>query len=129
MCPAPNQVNPFQGHATNPLNCSSNGFSCDWADWAEPRLVGRKGELKLTDLKWKSAASGWGQVRVNKNAGGGDLRINNAAVTYGIGTHANSVIEFKVPDGFSRFKATAGLDNGGTNQGDTTSVQFMVFNE
>ena len=106
-----------------------NGFSCDWADWAEPRLVGRKGELKLTDLKWKSAASGWGQVRVNKNAGGGDLRINNAAVAYGIGTHANSVIEFKVPDGFNRFKATAGLDNGGTNQGDATSVQFMVFNE
>jgi type 1 glutamine amidotransferase len=29
-----------------------NGFACDWADWAEPRLTGPTGEKKLTDLKW-----------------------------------------------------------------------------
>ena len=43
----------------------------DRADWAEPRLVGPAGEKKLTDLKWKSATAGWGQIRIGKNAGGG----------------------------------------------------------
>ncbi|MFP6888107.1 MAG: NPCBM/NEW2 domain-containing protein, partial [Opitutales bacterium] len=48
-----------------------NGHSCDWADWAEPRLVDEKGkETKLTDLKWKSASTGWGRIGINKNCGG-----------------------------------------------------------
>ncbi|MEX0867281.1 MAG: NPCBM/NEW2 domain-containing protein, partial [Pirellulales bacterium] len=34
---------------------AGDGFSCDWANWAEPRLVGPDGERKLTDIKWKSA--------------------------------------------------------------------------
>ena len=29
-----------------------DGFGCDWADWAEPRFVGKDGkESKLTELK------------------------------------------------------------------------------
>lgn len=106
-----------------------DGFSCDWADWAEPRLITDKGETKLTDLKWKSASSEWGQVRVNKNAGGGTLRIAGKAVEYGIGTHANSEIQFDLPDGAKRFKARAGLDNGGTDQGGGSTVEFFVFTE
>ncbi|MBI1903119.1 MAG: NPCBM/NEW2 domain-containing protein [Planctomycetia bacterium] len=108
-----------------------NGYGCDWADWAEPRLVGRKGDLKLTELKWKSASADWGDVRNGKNAGGGPLAINGKEVSYGIGTHANSVIAFDLPAGYTRFKARAGLDNGGTDQagGRATSVQFLVYLE
>ncbi|MEX2187435.1 MAG: PVC-type heme-binding CxxCH protein [Pirellulales bacterium] len=106
-----------------------DSFSCDWADWAEPRLVGEKGETKLTDLKWKSASADWGQVRVNKNAGGGALKINGKEVEYGIGTHANSMIVFDLPAGTKRFKALAGLDNGGTDQGGGSTVEFFVFTE
>ena len=47
----------------------------DFADWVEPRLVGAKGELKLTDLKWTAAVSGWGKVNVNANCEGHPLRI------------------------------------------------------
>jgi putative membrane-bound dehydrogenase-like protein len=108
-----------------------NGYGCDWADWAEPRLVGPKGELKLTELKWKSASTNWGQVRIGKNAEGGDLRIAGKSVEYGIGTHANSIIEFDLPAGYTKFKARGGLDNGGTDQGNggASSVQFHVFAE
>ena len=83
---------------------------------------------KLTDLKWKSASSDWGSVQVNKNAGGQPLRVDGKSVI-GIGTHANSVIEFDLPEGYSRFVAKGALDNGGTLQqgGNATSVQFMVF--
>jgi putative membrane-bound dehydrogenase-like protein len=112
-----------------------NGFACDWADWAEPRLVAadpnEKKEKKLTELKWKSASTGWGQVRVNKNAEGGPLRIDGKEVPFGIGTHANSVIAYELPPGYKRFKARAGLDNGGTAQGGgaVSSVRFLVFTE
>jgi len=108
-----------------------DGYGCDWADWAEPRVIGPSGEVKLTDLKWKSASADWGQTRVGKNADGGELRIAGKSVEYGIGTHANSVIAFDLPPGATRFKARGGLDNGGTDQGDgtATSVQFHVFNE
>jgi putative membrane-bound dehydrogenase-like protein len=107
-----------------------NGFSCDWADWAEPRLVGPDGEKKLTELKWKSAVSDFGQVHVGKNAGGRALRIAGESVEFGIGTHANSVIAYDLPEGYTRFKARGGLDNGGTDQGtcgDSSSVEFLVF--
>ena len=84
-----------------------NGFGSDWADWAEPRLVTASGEKKLTDLKWKSAETGWGNVGINKNADGGAMKIAGKPVEYGIGTHANSVIAFDLPAGTTRFKSRA----------------------
>ncbi|MEX0704828.1 MAG: PVC-type heme-binding CxxCH protein [Planctomycetales bacterium] len=105
-----------------------NGHACDWADWVEPRLVGPNGETKLTDLKWKSAASGWKDVNVGRNCEGGELRVDGKPVKYGIGTHANSVIEYDLPAGVTRFQATGALDDGGTTQsGSTTSVEFAVY--
>jgi len=106
-----------------------NGFTADWADWAEPRLVGSKGELKLTDLKWKSATTDWGKVGTNVNAEGHAMRINGKPVEFGIGTHANSVIHFELPEGYEKFVARAGLDNGGTDQGSGSSVQFFVYSQ
>ncbi|MEX2173750.1 MAG: PVC-type heme-binding CxxCH protein [Pirellulaceae bacterium] len=106
-----------------------DGFSCDWADWAEPRLVGPAGEKKLTELTPKSAKSDWGQINMNKNANGGPLKIAGQPVEYGIGTHANSVIQLDIPQekGYTRLKARGGLDNGGTDQGGGSTVQFLVF--
>ena len=104
-----------------------DSFACDWADWIEPRLIGPKGETKLTDLKWKSATAQWGKVQVGHNAEGGELKVDGKPVAYGIGTHANSVIEFDLPEGTQRFKARGGLDNGGTNQGNGSTVTFAVY--
>lgn len=109
-----------------------NGFSCDWVDWAEPRLVGATAEKKLTELKWKSASTGFGQVGVNVNCGGQPMRINGQSVEFGIGTHANSMIVYDLPEGYARFRARAGLDNGGTDQGtcgESASAQFFVFTQ
>ena len=106
-----------------------DGFGADWANWVEPRLVVAGGEKKLTDLKWKSATSEWGQVGSNKNANGEALKVSGKAVEYGIGTHANSVIAFDLPAGTTRFKARGGIDNGGSDQGNTSSVQFLVFTQ
>ena len=104
-----------------------NGFGSDWANWAEPKLVGSKGELKLTDLKWKHASADWGNVGINKNVDGGDMRIAGKPVEFGIGTHANSIIHFELPEGYNKFVARAGIDNGGSDQGMGSSVQFSVY--
>lgn len=109
---------------------AGDGFGCDWADWAEPTLTGPGGTVKLTDLKWKSAHSQWGKPTVGGNAEGGPLRIAGKAVSFGIGTHANSVIAFELPEGrYDTFTARVGLDNGGTDQAGGSSVQFAVFTE
>ena len=107
-----------------------NGFTADWADWAEPRLILADGsEKKLTDVEWKSAQTGFGNVSVNANVGGKELRSAGEAIEYGIGTHANSVITFNLPEGTKRFKARGALDEGGTKQGAGTSVEFRVYTE
>ena len=108
---------------------AGNGFAADWADWAEPRLILADGsEKKLTEVEWKAAQSGWGNVRVNSNCEGQTLRSAGKAIEYGIGTHANSVIAFNLPTGTKRFKARGALDEGGTKQG-STSVEFRVYTE
>ena len=106
-----------------------NGFTADWADWAEPRLIlADSSEKKLTEVEWKSALSGFGGVRVNANCSGQELRSAGKTIEYGLGTHANSVIAFNLPAGTKRFKARGALDEGGTRQG-STSVTFAVYTE
>ncbi len=111
------------------VNDGGNGFTADWADWAEPRLILADGsEKKLTEIEWKSAQAAWGNVSVNASVAGGELRSAGKAIPYGIGTHANSVIAFNLPAGTKRFKARGALDEGGTKQG-STSVEFRVYTE
>jgi putative membrane-bound dehydrogenase-like protein len=106
-----------------------NGFTADWADWAEPRFTGKdRGDIRLTEIEWESAQAGWGNVRVNANAGGQQLRSSGKDISYGIGTHANSVIKYQVPEGMTHFKARGALDEGGTRQG-STSVTFAVYTD
>ncbi len=107
-----------------------DGYASDWADWAEPRLVGSDGEKKLTDLTWKSTQEGWGKTNVGKNANGDALKIDGKEVAYGIGTHAPSLIVYDLPAGTTRFKARGGLDEGGTAQQPAkTSVRFMIYTQ
>jgi len=109
-----------------------NGRSCDHADWIEPELVGPKGRLKLTSLKWKSL-DGFGGGRLNRNYQGKPLRVGGKTYSSGIGVHAPCVIAYDLPEGYDHFVARGGLDNSGSDQaggcGDQASVQFSVYTE
>jgi putative membrane-bound dehydrogenase-like protein len=116
------------------LVCSDagDGFTCDWADWIAPTVVDADGQHHaLVEREWLRAEAGWGEVRRGKNAAGGPLRIAGERFDEGIGTHADSVIGFELPEGARQFDFICGLDNGGTDQGggNQTSVQFFVFAE
>ena len=104
-------------------------INADHADWMEPRLVGPQGEKRLTDLTWTAASCGWGQVLVDRSTSNGKLIVNGNKVAYGIGTHAESLIEYQLPAGYTRFKAAGGLDQGGVSQPTGALVQFIVFTQ
>jgi hypothetical protein len=110
---------------------AGNGKSCDHADWIEPKLVGKQGELNLTDLKWVSLEGTEG--RINKNHEGKPIRVGGKKYSNGIGVHAPTVIAYDLPDGYDRFKAIGGLDNSGSDQaggcGDQASIQFSIYTE
>lgn len=103
----------------------------DWdhANWIAPTLYTEKDSLKLTDLKWIKATSGWEKPNVNKSVSGNNLTINKVKYENGIGTHSNSIIEFDVPEGYTRFKALVGLDEACVTQNVGATVKFLVFTE
>lgn len=104
----------------------ADGKSCDHADWIEPKLITASGEQKLTDLKWRSAVSGYGSINLNRGVEGGPLRIADKQYENGIGTHAPCVIVYDLPAGTQRFRSTAGLDLTGSAQGGGT-VNFLLY--
>ena len=110
---------------------AGDGLGCDWADWIAPELVGADGKVtSLTELKWVSASTGFGEVGIDKSVQGGPLRIAKHTFPHGIGTHAPSIIQYDLPPGvYQRFKSKAGLDFGGTQQGCGSTVEFLVFTD
>lgn len=90
-----------------------DGFSYDHAVWVEPKLKGPAGELSLTELKWSSANSGWGEPRVNRTCEDRPLMVDGKEVT-GIGTHAKSTIIYDLPAGYETFSVKGVMSNRGS---------------
>jgi len=97
-----------------------NGFDWDHVVWVDPVLHGSKGDLKLTDLKWISASSGWGEAHVNRTCDNKPIIINDKAAE-GIGTHGESIIIYELPEGYDTFTST------GVVTQDKGSVVFGVL--
>jgi alpha-galactosidase len=102
------------------VNDGGNGFDWDHVAWVDPVLHGPKGDLKLTELKWINATSGWGNANVNKTCDGQPLIIDGKPAT-GIGAHAKSVIIYELPEGYETFTAK------GVVLKETGSVVFGVL--
>ncbi|MEI6950495.1 NPCBM/NEW2 domain-containing protein [Paraflavisolibacter sp. H34] len=113
------------------LVVTNGGDNIDWdhADWIAPRLYNDKDSLDLSAQPWVKAHSGWGRVHRNQGVSGSGLVVNNVSYPNGIGVHSNSVVEFDVPAGYTRFKALAGLDKAAAVQNTGATVQFLVFTQ
>ncbi len=90
-----------------------DGNSWDHAVWVDPMLHGSKGDLSLTDLKWKLATAGWGDVRVNRTCEDQPLMVDGHEVN-GIGTHADSAIVYDLPEGYDTFTAKGVMSKDGS---------------
>lgn len=95
----------------------------DHAAWVEPTLRGPQGVLRLNDLKWVSATTGWGQVRLDRTCDDQPLTHDKIPVR-GIGTHSVSVIDYDLPEGYETFGARGIIT---TVSGGTASLQFLVL--
>jgi alpha-galactosidase len=113
------------------LVVTDGGDNIDWdyADWINPTIYKGTDTIQLTSLKPVKAKAGWGRVRMNKSVSGNDLIVSGKKYDNGIGTHSNSVIEYNLPEGCTRFKALVGLDNAGAVQNAGSTVNFMVFTQ
>jgi hypothetical protein len=103
----------------------------DWdhADWIEPKLEGTRGSLSLADMKWVSATSGWSIAKVGESVAGNRLTVDNKEYATGIGTHATSIIEYDLPDGYDSFSSIVGLDKECIHHTEGATVRFHVFTE
>lgn len=102
------------------VNEGGNGNDWDHVAWVDPVLHGPKGDLKLTDLKWINATSGYGDVKIDRTCENRPLIVDGEQVT-GIGAHAKSVIIYELPEGYESFTAK------GVVLKETGSVVFGVL--
>lgn len=68
-------------------------------------------EVYLAELKPVKATVGWGRFGINTSVSGGPLSMNGLSFANGLGVHAMSTVIYAIPEGASRFVATAGLDD------------------
>jgi len=106
-----------------------NGNHWDHADWIEPQLTGPKGNLRLTDLQWVNAASGWETVKINHSVAGNKLVVDGKEYDNGIGTHASSIIEYDIPAGYDTFSSLVGLDGECIMHPEGATVKFHIFTQ
>jgi hypothetical protein len=100
----------------------------DHADWINPMIYKANGDsIPLTSLKWISANSGFGNAQVDKSVDSKPLTVNGKVYTNGIGTHANSVIEYDLPSGYTKFKSFCGFDDEVLSSNFGTTIEFVVF--
>ena len=108
---------------------SGDGASWDYADWIAPKIYNGKDSLALTSLKWVNASSGWNRSQINKAISGNRLMVNKIEYKNGIGVNSNSIIEYNIPEGYTRFHAIAGLDNACIIQNTGGTVKFLIFTQ
>ena len=114
------------------LNVRNGGDDIAWdhADWLNPVLTDAGGNTTpLTNVPWKTATAGWGKAAVNRSVSGAALAVGGQQYEAGIGTHANSLIEYDLPAGSTRFATTVGLDQAGAVQNTGGTLQFLVFTQ
>jgi alpha-galactosidase len=106
-----------------------NGIHWDHADWIEPKLEGKGGSRSLSGIKWVSATAGWSIAKVGESVMGRKLTVDGREYTDGIGTHATSIIEYDVPEGYDTFSSIVGLDKECIDHPEGATVKFHVFTE
>ena len=85
----------------------------DWLAWSQPTLTMADGSTQsLLGMDWTTATSGWGEVKKNHDVEGRPLTADGQPVE-GIGTHAPSVVTFRLPPGAKSLSTEAVLTNPG----------------
>lgn len=85
----------------------------------------KEGQLLLVDLPVAHYKQDYGQLSINKSVNRNRLTANNQRYAIGLGTHANSVIEYKLPQNSKSLSLLVALDD----EVESASVKFSVWDE
>jgi formylglycine-generating enzyme required for sulfatase activity len=103
-------------------------YNYDLVHWGEPVFIDAAGkETRVSSLKPISAKQEWGSLGIDKAATGGALLYsgNKEAMTFGLGTHAQSEICFDVSkQTFLKFRSWIGVDR--SRPAGEGKVKFLV---
>jgi hypothetical protein len=107
--------------------------------WEDGTVSERKAELKFTlssmlpdeialsELEPVRATAGWRNVQTNRAVSGRPLSIGGKRYDRGIGTHANSDIEYDLKGLYDTFSAHVGVDDGSREE--RGSVEFLIIGD
>lgn len=73
--------------------------------------------LYLTSYRPVRVEQGWGDLAFDQSVTGGPLLLGSTPWSRGLGTHAPSTIDYRIPDGFDLFQAVVGIDHGAEGRG------------
>jgi hypothetical protein len=94
--------------------------------WIDPTLVLADGSTRpLTSLEWTGADALWDNAFTDGTAGGRTLAFSGRPVK-GISTLVASVIEYPLPPGVVRFRATGAIADGSSREAGVDGVRFVV---
>ncbi len=79
----------------------------------------------LTDLPIASNKQDYGQLNINKSVNGNALRADNQSYAIGLGTHANSIIEYDLPANSKNLTLLVALDD----EVESASVKFSIWGD
>jgi hypothetical protein len=89
----------------------------------------------LSNYQPCSSSNGWGPIEMDKSngeSGAGDgttIKLKGVTYTKGIGSHANSEIQYKLNNNFGRFIADIGIDDEVNTNTSGTTVIFKVYKD
>lgn len=79
--------------------------------------------IMLSSLTPEHVEQDWGSLRVDNSVAGRSLQVAGRSYAYGLGTHARSVIRYRIPVGAVGFQVLVGIDDAAPNGRARFSVQ------
>lgn len=82
-------------------------------------------QLFLTELPIAFSKQDYGQLNINRSVNGNPLRADERRYAKGLGTHANSVIEYQLPPRTKTLSVAVALDD----EVESASVKFSIWGD
>ena len=89
--------------------------------------VGASDSVRVSSLDLAKVRQGWGNAQTNRSVTEKPLSINGQGFTYGVGTHATSVLWIDLNGGSEKFLASVGVDDAA--RGQNGSITFKIIGD
>lgn len=118
-------IDPHQPYTVQVSSVWQDGTESEERAEARIRLADQlPDEVYLSDLEPGRATIGWGTIEMDRAVTGRPLSVGGKQYRKGIGTHANSDIEYSLYGMFDTLTARVGIDEG--NNSEKGTVDFSV---